>query len=122
MVTGVVLESVGCVVALGALAAPGTAGAANTAGASDTVSVSSCNQKNTNKSEFTTSRRDKPNRPAQQRGSASGCGKQRMLFVGSQQAGRTGPKGPGVTGGMQASGLKAVLWQSRGAPLQAGVH
>lgn len=44
MVTSVVLESVGCVVALGALSAPGAAGAADTAGAPDAVPVSCCKQ------------------------------------------------------------------------------
>lgn len=38
----VMLEAVGCVVALGALAAPGAAGAAHAARTPDAVSVSSC--------------------------------------------------------------------------------
>lgn len=94
MVTSVVLESVGCVVALGTLSAPGTAGAANTAGAPDTVPVSGCKTQQKSKiNEWWSGGRGEAieyRRSHQQRGSASGCRKQQMLFVKSQQAERTG--------------------------------
>lgn len=54
MVATVVLESVGCVVALGALSTPCAAGAAHAAGTPDAVSVPSCKQ---NKTELMVSRK-----------------------------------------------------------------
>lgn len=86
MVTGAVMEAVGCVVALGALAAAGAAGAANTAGAPDAVPVSGCNRKTETQSYDHGVQRGANHRRGshQQRGSASGCGKQQVLFVVSQ--------------------------------------
>ena len=106
MVTSVVLESVGWVVALGALSAPGAAGAANAAGAPDAVPVSSCKPEKKQKDKAMKAGRDEGNhRTHQQCGSASGCKKQQMLSVGSQQAGRTGPTS---LRGQRAEGLGGV--------------
>lgn len=110
MVTGVVLESVGCVVALGALSTPGAAGAANAAGTPDAVPVSGCKQDDRNRSqdgrtdELTSAERI--DRRQAVRSSSSLSGRSR-LTDGGQQACR------GLRGDWFC--MKAVLWQSSGS-------
>lgn len=128
MVAGVVLESVRCVVALSALSTPGAAGAAHTAGTPNAVSVSSCKQ---NKNKFMVSMEGEK-RPLITRVHIKKQN-QRQTFGSSRcflsshsrprERGQKACRGWGVTmgvmtGRMHVFGMKAVLWQSRGARLQ----